>query len=131
MPLNVLYLSNAEEFWAYTDGYRAGVKALPFGRDAVVLRTIVLGDAHETTKRLKGPIDILFLDADPSGYADYMARLLPLVRPGGLILGSDMHPPVSPTPDPRFLDAITKNPDLDTSFIMLESFGISMTLKKR
>jgi hypothetical protein len=34
-------------------------------------------------------------------------------------------------PDPRFIDAITSNPDLDTSFIMMESFGISMTVKKR
>jgi len=27
--------------------------------------------------------------------------------------------------------AVAPNPDLDTSFIMMESFGISMTLKKR
>ena len=27
--------------------------------------------------------------------------------------------------------SVTKNPDLDTSFIMMESFGISMTVKKR
>ncbi len=56
---------------------------------------------------------------------------LPVFLLGGLILGSDMHPPMSPKPDPRFIEAITKNPDLDTSFIMMESFGISMTLKKR
>ena len=51
-----------------------------------------------------------------------------IVRPGGLILGHDMHRPM---PDPRYIEAITTNPDLDTSFIMMESFGISMTLKKR
>jgi len=29
------------------------------------------------------------------------------------------------------MEAITSDPSLDTSFIMMESFGISMTLKKR
>jgi hypothetical protein len=36
-----------------------------------------------------------------------------------------------PMPDPRYIKAITTDPRLDTSFIMMESFGISMTLKKR
>jgi predicted O-methyltransferase YrrM len=41
--------------------------------------TVVLGDAHETISRLKEPIDILFIDADKSGYLDYLNKLLPLV----------------------------------------------------
>jgi predicted O-methyltransferase YrrM len=92
------------------------------------LVTIIEGDAHETVKQHQEPIDVLFLDADKKGYIDYLQKLLPLVRPGGLILGHDMHRPM---PDPRYIEAITKNPDLETSFIMMESFGISMTLKKR
>jgi predicted O-methyltransferase YrrM len=96
------------------------------GLDDVI--TIIEGDAHKTLKKHKGPIDVLFLDAEKKGYVDYLEKLLPLVRPGGLILGHDMHRPM---PDPRYIEAITKNPDLDTSFIMMESFGISMTLKKR
>ena len=92
------------------------------------LITIIQGDAHETIKQHKEPIDVLFFDAEKKGYVDYLEQLLPLVRPGGLILGHDMHRPM---PDPRYIDAITKNLDLDTSFIMMESFGISMTLKKR
>jgi len=96
------------------------------GVDDVI--SIVEGDAHETVKQHKEPIDLVFLDADKKGYVDYLHKLLPLVRPGGLILGHDMHKPM---PDPRYIEAITKNPDLDTSFIMMECFGISMTLKKR
>ena len=96
------------------------------GADDLV--TIIEGDAHETIKQHKEPIDVLFLDAEKKGYIDYLNKLLPLIRPGGLILGHDMHRPM---PDPRYIEAITKNPDLDTSFIMMESFGISMTLKKR
>ncbi|MFH1268423.1 MAG: class I SAM-dependent methyltransferase [Planctomycetota bacterium] len=92
------------------------------------LVTIIEGDAHETILEHKEPIDVLFFDAEKKGYVDYLEKLLPLVRPGGLILGHDMHRPM---PDPRYIEAITKNPDLDTSFIMMESFGISMTLKKR
>jgi predicted O-methyltransferase YrrM len=96
------------------------------GLDDVI--TIIEGDAHETVKQHKEPIDLVFLDADKKGYVDYLGKLLPLVRPGGLVLGHDMHRPM---PDPRYIEAITKNPDLDTSFIMMESFGISMTMKKR
>ena len=92
------------------------------------LITIIEGDAHETIKQHKEPIDVLFLDAEKKGYVDYLDKLLPLIRPGGLILGHDMHRPM---PDPRYIEAITTNPDLDTSFLMMESFGISMTGKKR
>jgi predicted O-methyltransferase YrrM len=92
------------------------------------LITIIQGDAHETVKQHQEPIDVLFLDADKQGYIDYLQKLLPLIRPGGLIIGHDMH---RPRPDPRFIDAITKNPDLETSFVMMESYGMSMTIKKR
>jgi predicted O-methyltransferase YrrM len=90
--------------------------------------TIIKGDAHDTIKQHKDTIDVVFLDAEKKGYLDYLTKLLPLVRPGGLILGHDMHPPM---PDPRYIKAITTNPDLDTSFMMMESFGFSMTVKKR
>lgn len=96
------------------------------GVDDVI--TIIEGDAHQTVKQHTEPIDILFFDAEKKGYLDYLEQLLPLVRPGGLIIGHDMH---GRMPDPRYMKAITTNPDLDTSFIMMESFGMSMTLKKR
>jgi len=96
------------------------------GLDDVI--TIIEGDAHQTVAQHKEPIDVVFLDADKAGYIDYLQKLLPLVRPGGLILGHDMH---RPRPDPRFIDAITQSPDLDTSFVMMESYGFSLSLKKR
>ncbi len=92
------------------------------------LVTIIEGDAHETVKQHKEPIDILFLDADKSGYIDYLEKLLPLIRPGGLIIAHNMRRPAA---DPRFVEAITKNPDLETSFLLMEGAGISVTLKKR
>ena len=46
------------------------------------------------------PIDILFLDAEKKGYVDNLDKLLPLIRPGGLILGHDMHRPILDTSKP-------------------------------
>ncbi len=92
------------------------------------LVTIIEGDAHDKVKILKSPIDIVFLDADKSGYLDYLNKLLPLVRPGGLILAHNVR---RPTPSPEFLKAITTNPDLETMFLLMEGSGISVTLKKR
>ena len=90
--------------------------------------TVVEGDAHETVTRLQGPIDILFIDADKAGYPDYLNKLLPLVRPGGLILADNVS---RPSPSPDFIKAITTNPNLETVFLNMQSTGISLTIKKR
>ena len=50
------------------------------------LVTIIEGDAHQTIGKLKGPLDLVFIDADKEGYVDYLNKVLPLVRPGSLIL---------------------------------------------
>lgn len=92
------------------------------------LITVVVGDAHEEVKKYTEQIDVLFLDADKEGYIDYLNKLLPLIRPGGLIFAHNMR---RPTPDPRYIEAITKNPDLDTSFLLMDGAGVGVTLKKR
>lgn len=92
------------------------------------LITIVLGDAHETVKQHKEAIDILFLDADKEGYIDYLDKLVPLIRPGGLIIAHNMSVRMA---DKRYVDAITKNPKLETSFLLMERAGVGVTLKKR
>lgn len=90
--------------------------------------TIIEGDALTTVQQIRDSIDLLFLDADKEGYIDYLNKLLPLVRPGGLIVAQNMtermaHPP--------FVQAITTNPALETIFINLETSGIGITMKKR
>jgi caffeoyl-CoA O-methyltransferase len=93
------------------DPGRAATAATHFKKAGVDrLVTIVQGDAHENIKRLKDPIDILFIDADKEGYVDYLNQLLPLVRPGGLILAHN----VDMAPD--YVAAIVRNADLDTVF---------------
>lgn len=88
------------------------------------LVTIVEGDAHKTIERLKEPIDVLFIDADKEGYTDYLQRLLPLVRPGGLILAHN----IDMVEDYR--KAVTSNAALDTVFYM-DGGGLGITMKKR
>ena len=90
------------------------------------LATIIEGDAHEEVKRLKGPIDLLFLDADKDGYLDYLNKLLPLIRPGGLIVSHNMN-----SMNLDYINALTTNPDLET-LIPNQYLGIvGVTLKKR
>jgi len=47
-----------------------------------------LGDAHESLRALPAEptFDLAFIDADKTGYADYVEQLHPRMRPNGLIL---------------------------------------------
>jgi predicted O-methyltransferase YrrM len=105
------------------------------------LVTLVLGDAHRTVQRYKDPndplfvdtdkrqsIDILFLDADKEGYIDYLDKLMPLIRPGGLVIAHNMN---TRQADLRFVKAITENPELETLILLKEGTGVGVTLKKR
>jgi hypothetical protein len=47
VPVRVLYLSNAEEYWKYNDGYRNNIRSLPFDDQSVVLRTQGSGVNHD------------------------------------------------------------------------------------
>jgi predicted O-methyltransferase YrrM len=93
------------------------------------LVTIVEGDAHETVTKLKEPIDILFIDADKPGYLDYLKKLMPLVRPGGLILAHNTTNTGRQMPD--YFTAVTTDPNLDSIFIGQHSIGMGITVKKR
>ena len=107
------------------DAGRAATARANFERAGMAdIITLVEGDAHEKVTALKGPIDILFLDADKEGYIDYLNKLLPLLRPGGLVLAHNITPGMA---DPRFMEAITTNPDLET----IVRTGVSVTIKKR
>lgn len=91
------------------------------------LVTLVEGDAHEKVAEIKGPIDIVFVDADKEGYTDYLNKLLPKIRPGGLVIAHNISPRMA---DPGYIEAITTNPDLETIFYS-QGGGVSVTLKKR
>lgn len=91
--------------------------------------TLVFGDAHENVLKLNDqPIDILFLDADKGGYIDYLDKLLPKIRPGGLVVAHNMN---TRQAHPPFVKAITGNPKLETLFLHMEGAGVAVTMKKR
>ena len=107
------------------DPRRAALARSHFERAGVPhLVTIVEGDAHSNVLKLKDPVDVVFIDADKSGYTDYLTKLLPLVRPGGLILAHN----ANMVPD--YMKTVTADPALETVYYM-EGNQLAVTLKKR
>lgn len=51
---------------------------------------IRMGPALETIKTVKGPFDLVFLDADKENYSNYYDAVLPLLRPGGLLVADNV-----------------------------------------
>jgi len=110
------------------DAGRAAMARQNFKRAGVDdIITLVEGDAHEKVVDVAGPIDMVFIDADKEGYLDYLNKLLPKVRPGGLIVAHNITPGMA---DPEYVAAITTNPELETLFYS-DGGGASVTLKKR
>jgi predicted O-methyltransferase YrrM len=107
------------------DSRRAAIARENF-REAGVdsLITVVEGDAHRTVEQLEGPIDVVFIDADKDGYTDYLEKLLPLVRPGGLILAHNINSADA------YAREVVAMPELDT-ILYSDGSGMSITLKKR
>lgn len=93
------------------------------GVDSMI--TVIEGDAHETVTRVKGPFDIVFIDADKPGYADYLKKVLPLVRPGGIILAHNIS---RREQNAEYMDLVLSNPNLETMKVNAE---MAVTLKKR
>jgi caffeoyl-CoA O-methyltransferase len=107
------------------DKTRAALARKHFAQAEVESRVaLVEGDAHRNVANLRDPIDVVFIDAEKDGYVDYLNKLLPLVRPGGLLLAhnTDMIP--------AYMKAVTSNADLDT-VVYTTGGGMAVTLKKR
>ena len=88
------------------------------------LVTVIEGDAHQQLSKIQGPIDLAFIDADKEGYVEYLNRLVPILRPGGLILAHN----VNMVPD--YVKAVTRNGNLETIFYM-QGEGLAVSVKKR
>lgn len=111
------------------DEGRAATARANFKRANVTRRvTLIMGDAHKNLPQVEGEVDIVFLDADKEGYLDYLEKLLPKLRPGGLVIAHNMNQRQA---DPRYVEAITTNPELETLFVSAGSSGIGVSMKKR
>ncbi|GAB3927958.1 class I SAM-dependent methyltransferase [Kribbella albertanoniae] len=75
----LICLDASEEWTAIGQKYweRAGVSG------KIELR---IGDGHELAASLEGSFDLAFVDADKPGYIDYFEKLVPLIRPNGILL---------------------------------------------
>ena len=111
------------------DKPRAALARENFKRAGVEdLVTLVEGDAHVEVMKLREPIDLLFLDADKAGYIDYLTRLLPLVRPGGLVLAHNTTNLAAALKD--YVYAVTHGPYLATDFRNADEAGMAVTVVK-
>ena len=74
LDINEPWTSVARRYWE-----RAGLT------DRIELR---LGDAHETLRAVPAEptFDLAFVDADKTGYPDYVEQLYPRMRPNGVVL---------------------------------------------
>ncbi|MBN1853209.1 MAG: O-methyltransferase [Pirellulales bacterium] len=93
------------------------------------LVTLVEGDAHETIQKLTGPIDLVLLDAEKEGFTDYLRKLLPMIRTGGLIIAHDSSGQAHMMED--YFNMIVENPDLETVFVDASRWGMCITRKMR
>lgn len=89
--------------------------------------TIVEGNAHKTLPTLsaKGPFDLIFIDAEKTGYAKYLDWAEKNIRKGGLIVG-----------DNTFLfDAVWQGPSgdriSDTAFAAMTDFNKRLSNPKK
>ena len=53
----------------------------------IILHT---GNALELLKRIEKPWDLVFIDADKTGYLDYYEALVPKLKSGSLILADNV-----------------------------------------
>jgi predicted O-methyltransferase YrrM len=89
---------------------------------AVPAARVVVGPALETLRDLDGPFDLVFLDGDKAQAAETLAAVLPLCRPGTLVVadnvvrGGAVADPDDPDPRVRgvraLVDAVAAEPRL-------------------
>jgi caffeoyl-CoA O-methyltransferase len=93
-----------------------------------------IGDGHELAAALDGSFDLAFVDADKAGYIDYFERLVPLIRPNGLLLfdntlaGGRVADPDGPADRKEFNAHIAKDDRVD---VVMLGIGDGLTLVRK
>jgi len=74
---------------------------------------ILEGRAADSLSALPGPFDIVFLDADRSSYLAYLERVVPKLRPGGLLIADNALSPADAANEMRdYLRRVRSHPEL-------------------
>jgi predicted O-methyltransferase YrrM len=90
--------------------------------------TVCLGNALDVLATHTGPFDLIFLDADRPNYLRYLELLLPLLRPGGLLVTDNVVSHAHELTD--FLARLKMHPLLMSVTLPLGN-GEELTLKMR
>jgi predicted O-methyltransferase YrrM len=88
-----------------------------------------LADAHELVRKLEGPFDFIFSDADKDWYKNYFIELAPKLEVGGCFTAHN----VSWKYDrgiKAFLDHVNGLPNFETTINRASSEGISISYKR-
>lgn len=92
------------------------------------LADLRLADAREEVPKVKGPFDLVFIDAWKEDYAAYFDMIFPKVRSGGAIVAHDTRSYAKEMAP--FLKRIKSEPSLKTEFLNLGPNGMSISFKK-
>lgn len=110
------------------DAPRADIARANFKRAGLAdIADVITADAHREVGKISGPLDLVFIDADKDGYLEYLQKLLPQVRAGGLVVADNMR---VPAPDPAYIKAVTTDAALETVFVNMSGTGMAFSLKK-
>lgn len=128
LDVDAEWAQRARELWE-----QAGVM------DRIELR---VGDAHDTLRGVEGFFDAVLIDADKTGYADYLEQVTPRLRPGGLLMvdntlwygrvvdpGDDSSDTVALR---RFNESLAEHPDYDVAMVAVgDGFTLATKLPLR
>jgi len=98
---------------------------LAAGLDSVI--TLKLGDALLEVPKLHGPYDFVFIDAWKQDYVKYLNMVIPMVRPGGVIVAHNVTDLKEELTD--FIHAVQTNPQLETDIENPGPGGFSVSYK--
>lgn len=87
-----------------------------------------LGDAHQLVKRLPGPFDFVFSDADKVWYKQYFVDLYPKLQVGGCFTAHNVRNAYGGIKE--FLDYVQAHPKMETAIDATSRSGISISYKR-
>lgn len=87
-----------------------------------------LGDAHELVKKIAGPIDFVFSDADKTWYTQYFKDLQHKISVGGCFTAHNVNNNFSGIRE--FMEYVRSQKNFETSIIGSADEGISVSMKK-
>ncbi|MEX2513190.1 MAG: class I SAM-dependent methyltransferase [Cyclobacteriaceae bacterium] len=87
-----------------------------------------LGDAHQIVKKLNGPFDFVFSDADKSWYVEYFKDIHPKLNSGGVFTAHNVLQNMSGISE--YLDFVKNQSDYETTVDRTSRSGIAISYKK-